>query len=147
MKNCSTCDHSRQPQGGWCYMFREEPITEDCAKHTTKSWVLPGIHMPNVPAAFQDTMRSLIPGPDVLVKFAQIGLNSYQELHAKTTEVVSSAADSVADAASSVVDAGSSVLTTAGEAASAGMDAVCSVGEVAGDIASGCADIASSIID
>jgi hypothetical protein len=124
-------------------MFREEPIAVSCAKHTlneTEAWGLPDIHMPSVPAAFQDAMRSLIPGPDALVKFVQIGLNSYQELHVKTTEVVSSAADSVAEA-------GSSVLTTAGEAATAGMDAVCSVGEVAGDIASGCADVAGSLLD
>ena len=31
--NCSTCDHKKTPQGGWCYIFRNEP-TEVCMKHT-----------------------------------------------------------------------------------------------------------------
>jgi hypothetical protein len=31
--NCAKCDHKRTPQGGWCYMFRDEP-TGFCAKHT-----------------------------------------------------------------------------------------------------------------
>ena len=31
--NCSTCDHKRNPDDGWCYMFREEP-TEVCYIHT-----------------------------------------------------------------------------------------------------------------
>jgi hypothetical protein len=31
--NCKTCDHKRNPEGGWCYMFREEP-TDVCMQHT-----------------------------------------------------------------------------------------------------------------
>ena len=31
--NCADCDHKRNPQGGWCYMFRDEP-KEVCLKHT-----------------------------------------------------------------------------------------------------------------
>ena len=31
--NCQYCDHSKNPQGGHCYMFREAP-TEICRKHT-----------------------------------------------------------------------------------------------------------------
>lgn len=31
--NCSACDHKRHPDGGWCYMFRAEPV-ERCAQHT-----------------------------------------------------------------------------------------------------------------
>lgn len=31
--NCAACDHKKHPQGGWCYMFREEP-TEVCMCHT-----------------------------------------------------------------------------------------------------------------
>lgn len=31
--NCTTCDHKRKPDGGWCYMFRNAPSTL-CAKHT-----------------------------------------------------------------------------------------------------------------
>lgn len=23
--NCDTCSHKQNPQGGWCYMFRDEP--------------------------------------------------------------------------------------------------------------------------
>jgi hypothetical protein len=32
--NCSTCLHKKDPDGGWCYMFRNEP-TEVCGLHTT----------------------------------------------------------------------------------------------------------------
>lgn len=31
--NCQYCDHSKNPQGGHCYIFREAP-TEVCHKHT-----------------------------------------------------------------------------------------------------------------
>ena len=31
---CATCDHKADPDGGWCYMFRDEP-TEVCMKHTS----------------------------------------------------------------------------------------------------------------
>jgi len=31
--NCGTCQHKRHPDGGWCYMFRDEP-TERCYQHT-----------------------------------------------------------------------------------------------------------------
>lgn len=31
--NCATCDHKRNPDGGHCYMFRDEP-SERCFKHT-----------------------------------------------------------------------------------------------------------------
>ena len=31
--NCETCDHKRIPQGGWCYMFRDEPA-DVCGVHT-----------------------------------------------------------------------------------------------------------------
>ena len=34
--NCSTCDHKRTPQGGWCYMFRDEP-TDVCGVHTGRN--------------------------------------------------------------------------------------------------------------
>jgi hypothetical protein len=30
---CETCNHKRTPDGGWCYMFRDEP-NFDCAQHT-----------------------------------------------------------------------------------------------------------------
>ena len=33
--NCEICDHKKRPDGGWCYMFRNEP--EDvCHIHTAK---------------------------------------------------------------------------------------------------------------
>lgn len=38
--NCASCEHKHRPDGGWCYMFREEP-TEPCAKHTTYWLELP----------------------------------------------------------------------------------------------------------
>lgn len=31
--NCAACDHKRNPDGGWCYMFRDEPAVE-CLQHT-----------------------------------------------------------------------------------------------------------------
>lgn len=31
--NCAECGRSRNQQGGWCYMFRDEPH-EVCMKHT-----------------------------------------------------------------------------------------------------------------
>lgn len=31
--NCSTCDHKANPDGGWCYMFRDEPSAV-CKRHT-----------------------------------------------------------------------------------------------------------------
>lgn len=31
--NCSTCQHKKNPDGGWCYMFRDEP-TSVCHQHT-----------------------------------------------------------------------------------------------------------------
>ena len=31
--NCQYCEHSKNPQGGHCYMFRKAP-TDICAKHT-----------------------------------------------------------------------------------------------------------------
>ena len=31
--NCAACDHKRRPDGGWCYMFRDEPTVE-CLRHT-----------------------------------------------------------------------------------------------------------------
>lgn len=31
--NCNTCKHKQNPDGGWCYMFRDEP-TEVCMQHT-----------------------------------------------------------------------------------------------------------------
>lgn len=31
--NCTTCDHKKHPDGGWCYMFRDEPDSI-CRQHT-----------------------------------------------------------------------------------------------------------------
>lgn len=33
--NCATCQHKRNPEGGWCYMFRHEP-TEVCNIHSRR---------------------------------------------------------------------------------------------------------------
>jgi hypothetical protein len=32
--NCATCKHIETPDGGHCYMFREEPVMQ-CMKHTS----------------------------------------------------------------------------------------------------------------
>lgn len=39
--NCAACDHKRHPDGGWCYMFRFEPVTT-CARHTARTQPLRG---------------------------------------------------------------------------------------------------------
>ncbi len=34
---CDTCSHKRHPDGGWCYMFREQPDVakaNQCGQHT-----------------------------------------------------------------------------------------------------------------
>ncbi|MDR6421302.1 hypothetical protein J2801_003590 [Paraburkholderia phenoliruptrix] len=31
--NCATCNHKQNPDGGHCYMFRDEP-TDVCMQHT-----------------------------------------------------------------------------------------------------------------
>lgn len=33
--NCGACDHKRNPDGGWCYMFRDEPQAT-CLQHTMR---------------------------------------------------------------------------------------------------------------
>lgn len=33
LSNCNTCKHKQHPDGGWCYMFRDQP-NGVCAKHT-----------------------------------------------------------------------------------------------------------------
>ncbi len=33
LNNCSTCDHKKHPDGGHCYMFRQEPKWQ-CQQHT-----------------------------------------------------------------------------------------------------------------
>lgn len=33
--NCETCRHKPNGEGGWCYMFRNEP-TETCMQHTER---------------------------------------------------------------------------------------------------------------
>ena len=34
--NCESCDHKPHQDGGWCYMFREEP-QEVCIKHSSRT--------------------------------------------------------------------------------------------------------------
>lgn len=33
--NCVMCDHKKNPDGGWCYMFRDEPEAV-CLAHTAR---------------------------------------------------------------------------------------------------------------
>jgi hypothetical protein len=35
--NCETCRHKQNPDGGHCYMFRDEP-TEVCMQHTGRNF-------------------------------------------------------------------------------------------------------------
>lgn len=34
--NCSTCKHKKHPDGGWCYMFRDEP-SQVCMQHSGRT--------------------------------------------------------------------------------------------------------------
>lgn len=31
-RNCSACSHRHQPEGGWCYMFEDEPHEAYCGQ-------------------------------------------------------------------------------------------------------------------
>lgn len=33
LNNCATCDHKKHPDGGHCYMFKQEPQWR-CQQHT-----------------------------------------------------------------------------------------------------------------
>lgn len=33
--NCKACEHKAHPDGGWCYMFRQEP-REVCMQHAAR---------------------------------------------------------------------------------------------------------------
>lgn len=33
--NCATCKHKQNADGGWCYMFRDEP-TDVCGIHSRR---------------------------------------------------------------------------------------------------------------
>lgn len=35
VNNCATCHHKKHPDGGWCYIFREEP-KEICLQHSAR---------------------------------------------------------------------------------------------------------------
>ena len=41
--NCACCYHKQRPDGGWCYMFRNEPH-EVCMKHTGLPAQIPNEH-------------------------------------------------------------------------------------------------------
>lgn len=34
--NCETCKHKQHPDGGWCYMFRDEP-RDVCMVHSLRN--------------------------------------------------------------------------------------------------------------
>ncbi len=51
--NCAMCDHKLHPDGGWCYMFRNEP-EEICMQHTarmTKAILIDDLSMMRVAGA------------------------------------------------------------------------------------------------
>jgi hypothetical protein len=57
--NCATCDHKRDPDGGWCYMFRAEP-TEVCMQHTGRqSLPIIQVHPGVFPDWLHDAMKPL----------------------------------------------------------------------------------------
>lgn len=166
--NCAACSHIMQPQGGWCYMFRDEP-TGPCAKHTlnvepASTWSFPNINVPSLNSYVAD-LRSALPGPDAATKLVNLGLDCYQgiqEAVVRTTqstvstvsdaantisEAASSSMSAVGDAASSAVDMASSGLSVASDAASSGMDAVLLVGSGIVDVASGAVDVVGYVVE
>jgi hypothetical protein len=38
--NCATCEHKQRPDGGWCYMFREQPEPQ-CMQHRARRAAAP----------------------------------------------------------------------------------------------------------
>jgi len=57
MNDCQNCDHKQNPQGGHCYMFREEPITK-CMKYIPYL----GLGAITLPAVDQSTANSIMSG-------------------------------------------------------------------------------------
>ena len=57
--NCAACDHKGDPQGGWCYMFRDEPMAT-CAKHTALGvhWIGGKPYMLTSPATMTPEQRA-----------------------------------------------------------------------------------------
>lgn len=33
-RDCDTCTFKKDPDGGWCYMFRTEPKSDFCGQYT-----------------------------------------------------------------------------------------------------------------
>ena len=42
--NCDMCEHKQNPDGGWCYMFSDEP-KEVCMQHTMRRELTPEVHL------------------------------------------------------------------------------------------------------
>lgn len=51
--NCEACDHKAYPDGGWCYMFRNEP-TDVCMRQTDLAANLEQAHRLLVKIALDD---------------------------------------------------------------------------------------------
>jgi hypothetical protein len=154
MNNCKSCEHIMIPQGGHCYMFREEPQGV-CYKHTGRQLGSPQASF-DTTADFTESLvdmaLSLVqfrpsvsaPTPEVFKAggggdFGGGGATGSWELPS-----VGSMADAVCEAASTagdaVASAGSCVVEAVTESASA-------VADVAGDVASAAVDVAFSAFD
>jgi hypothetical protein len=124
--NCAVCEHkTNNPDGGFCYMFRDEP-QDTCTKFS-----------PNTSWEWLPTMPSM-PGPGLTLDVLNLGLNVAQTVSMHTVR----AAVVVAEGASATGEAIGTGLTAAAEGTAAGLDAVLSAG---GAIAEGLGDALGSI--
>ena len=66
----AACDHKRNPDGGWCYMFRDEP-EQICGLHTIQAIATRKTHL--IGGAMQQMVEDGIP----LVKALDAALKVY----------------------------------------------------------------------
>ena len=130
--NCETCNHKNYPDGGWCYMFREEPITK-CMQHTALKrenssesivpLILTDIAINTVGVAIDVAiLDSLSSAPAAVFKSGDGG--DFGGAGASASWDIGS---TISDAAGTVSDAADVVLSGIG-------DAFSGLGDVAGDL-------------
>lgn len=125
--NCETCNHKNYPDGGWCYMFREEPITR-CYKHTA------------IPS---DEKRALV---DAVYFVADVGTNvvDFTPTPTKAPDVFESGGGG--DFGGAGASGSWDFTDTLSDAASAVADVAGSTAEVAGDVLGGIASAAGDVV-
>jgi hypothetical protein len=131
--NCAVCEHkTNNPDGGFCYMFRDEP-QDACTKfspNTSWDW------LPSMPS---------MPGPGLTLDVLNLGLNVAQTVSMHTARAATIATEGLSSAGSTVAEG----LSAAAEGSAAALDAVVSAGgavaEGLGSVAEGLGDALGSI--